>query len=64
MVTKSVAAYQLRVGWIVIPDHGQPRRISLARCEGAPPRMVVHWVGIDERTVYPATDQITVEDNQ
>lgn len=63
MVTKPVAAYQLPAGWIVIPNHGRPRRISPARCEGAP-RMMVHWVGIDERTVYSATDQVTVEDNQ
>lgn len=64
MVTKTVAAYELRAGWIVLPKTGQPRRISLARCEGAPPQVVVHWAGSSERTVYDATDPITIEDNQ
>ena len=36
MVTKTVAAHQLRAGWIVLPENGQPRRVALARCQGSP----------------------------
>jgi len=64
MVTRTVAAWELRAGWIVIPEIGQPRRIALARCQGAPPHTVVHWTGGTERTVYPATNHITIEDTQ
>lgn len=64
MVTKTVAAYELRAGWIVLPKTGQPRRITLARCEGAHPHVVVHWTGSSERTVYDAAEPVTVEDNQ
>ena len=54
MVTKTVAAHELRPGWVVLPENAQPRRIALARCQGAPPRVIVHWTGTDSRTVYPA----------
>lgn len=64
MVTKTVAAHQLRPGWIVLPENAQPRRITLARCQGAPPRVIVHWTGTDSRTVYPATEPVTIEDNR
>lgn len=64
MVTKTVAAYELRAGWIVLPAHGNPRRIALARCQGAPPHVVVHWAGTAERTTYPAAEQIRVEISQ
>ena len=64
MVTRTVAAHELQPGWIVLPDTGQPRRITLARCEGAPPHVVVHWAGTDDRSVFDATEHITVEVNQ
>lgn len=64
MVTKTVAAYQLRAGWIVLPANGQPRRVALARCQGAHPHVVVHWAGTDERSVFDATEHVTVEVNQ
>ncbi len=64
MVTKTVTAYELQPGWIVLPTSRQPRRIALARCVGAHPHVIVHWVGGTERTVYDATDPITIEDNQ
>ena len=64
MVTKTVAAHQLQPGWIVIPETGQPRRIALARCQGAEPHVVVHWAGATERTIYPASATITIEQNQ
>ena len=64
MVTKTVAAHQLQPGWIVIPKTGQPRRITLARCQGAEPHVVVHWAGTTERTIYPANATITIEPNQ
>lgn len=64
MVTKTVAAHQLQPGWIVIPETGKPRRISLARCEGAHPHVVVHWADTDARTTYPANATITIEQNQ
>ncbi len=64
MVTKTVAAHQLRAGWIVLPENGQPRRISLARCQGAPPHVVVQWIGSDQPTLYPARQLLTVEVDQ
>lgn len=64
MVTRTVAAYQLRAGWIVLPENGQPRRISLARSQGAPPHVVVHWIGRQERTTYSATAAVIVELDQ
>jgi len=64
MVTKTVAAYELRAGWIVLPKTGQPRRVALARCQGAQPHVVVHWAGTDERSVFDATEHVTVEVNQ
>lgn len=64
MVIKTVAAYGLRSGWSVLPRTGQPRRVALARCQGAHPHVVVHWVGTDERSVFDATEHVTVEVNQ
>lgn len=60
MVTTTVAAFRLRPGWIVLPKKGQPRRIGLARCEGAPPHVLVLWCG-GGRTVYPAAEPVTVQ---
>jgi hypothetical protein len=64
MVTRTVAAHELQPGWIVLPETGQPRRITLARCEGAPPHVVVHWAGTDARTIYPASATVTIEQNR
>lgn len=64
MTTRTVPAYQLQPGWIVLPPTGNPRRVALARCEGAPPVVVVHWVGLDGRTLYPATTPLTIQDAQ
>jgi len=61
---QTVAAYELRSGWIVLPENGQPRRIALARCQGAQPHVVVHCVGSHERSVFEATEHITVGVNQ
>jgi hypothetical protein len=64
MVNKTVAAYELRAGWIVLSKTGRPRRITLARCEGAQPHVVVHWASTDDRSVFDATEHLTVEVNQ
>lgn len=64
MTIRTVTAYQLRPGWIVLPPTGSPRRVALARCEGATPVVVVYWVGVAERTLYPATTPITIQDAQ
>ena len=62
MSTKTVAAYELQAGMIVHPTSGPPRRVALARCQGAPPEVIVQWAGTDTRTTYPAIQAITVEE--
>ncbi len=64
MVTRTVAAHTLRIGQIVIPDNGSPRRITSARVEGAPPRAVIEYAGITSHTSYLATQTLTVQTDQ
>lgn len=64
MVTRTVQAWQLQPGWIVIPDQGSPRRVASNQLQGATPAAVVEFVGVDHRITYPATQAFTIEDNQ
>lgn len=64
MVTRTVQAWQLRSGWIVIPDRGSPRRVLGIRLEGAPPTAVVEFAGIPDRITYATTDLLKIEDAQ
>lgn len=64
VVTRTVQAWQLRPGWIVIPEQGSPRRVASNRLQGATPAAIVEFVGIEHRITYPATQPFTVEDDQ
>lgn len=61
MVTRSVPAWPLQVGWNVIPDHGSPRRVTSQRPEGAPPTVVVEYAGLYDRITYPANQQLAIK---
>ena len=43
---RTVTALNLRVGDVVIPDHGPHRRVTLHRLEGAHPVVVVQYDGV------------------
>lgn len=64
MVTKTVQAWQLQVGWIVVPPSGSPRRVVSVRLEGAHPTAQVEFAGIPNRIAYPAAHTLTIEDTQ
>lgn len=64
MSTKTVQAWQLRPGSIVIPEQGSPRRVASSRLEGAHPAAVVEFAGIPQRVIYPATRRLVVGDQQ
>lgn len=64
MVTKTVAAWQLCPGWIVITAAGSPRRVLSVRLEGAHPVAQVEYAGIPHRITHQAAEQLTVEDTQ
>lgn len=64
MTTRTVQAWQLRPGWIVIPDDGSPRSVASNRLEGASPTAVIEYAGVPQRITYPATQLLTIEDNQ
>lgn len=64
MATRTVQAWQLQPGWIVIPEQGAPRRVASNRLEGATPTAIVEFVGIGHRITYPAAQRFIVEDNQ
>lgn len=64
MTTRTVQAWQLRPGWIVIPEQGSPRRVASNRLEGAHPVAIVEFAGIPQRVTYPATLPLVVEDEQ
>lgn len=62
MVTKTVQTWQLRAGWIVIPQTGSPRRVLNVRLDGAHPVAHVEFAGIPNRITYPAAQILTVHD--
>lgn len=64
MVTRTVQAWQLRLGWIVIPEHGPPRCITTHRLQGARPTVVVEYAGTPGHITYRATDLLTIQDSQ
>ncbi len=65
MVTRTVQAWQLQLGRIVIPQQGSPpRRITKHRLQGAPPTAVVEYAGITRHITYRATDLLTIQDAQ
>lgn len=62
VTTRTVPAWQLRPGWVVIPDHGAPRCVASNRLEGARPLAVVAYADVPQRVTYPATQLLTVKD--
>ena len=46
MNVRYVPAMNLRIGDIVVPDEGRPRRVTMHRIEGAHPYVVVGYEGI------------------
>lgn len=55
-----VPAYDLRIGDLVIPDHGLPRQVTLHRLEGTPARAVIHYAGLGQASSYPASLRILI----
>lgn len=56
-----VAAHQLRIADILIPDDGGPaRRVTGCRLQGASPTVVVQFAGADHTTIYAATAPLTI----
>lgn len=62
MIVEYVAAMNLRIGDLVIPDTGVPAcRVVLHRLDGAPPHAVVQYAEIPGRSIcYPATMTLLV----
>ena len=57
MIVEYVAAMNLRIGDLVIPDAGGPaQRVTLHRLQGTPPYAAVQYEAIPGKTFdYPAT---------
>ena len=49
---RTVTALELRLGDVVIPDHGPHRRVTLHRVQGAHPVVAVQFAGIPGATSY------------
>jgi hypothetical protein len=51
-LVRTVTALELRLGDIVIPDHGLHQRVTLHRVQGAHPVVAVQFAGIPGATSY------------
>ena len=51
-LVRTVTALELRLGDIVIPDHGPHQRVTLHRVQGAHPVVAVQFAGIPGATSY------------
>ena len=62
MIVEYVAAKDLRIGDLVIPDTGVPMcRVTLHRLEGTPAHAVVQYAEIPGKNItYPATMRLLV----
>jgi hypothetical protein len=62
MIVEYVAAMDLRIGDLVIPDSGVPTcRVTLHRLEGTPAHVVVQFAEIPGMNItYPATMRLLV----
>jgi len=62
-IVRTVTALNLRLGDIVIPDHGPRRRVTLHRVQGAHPVVVVEYEGIPGACrYYPPSMQLLIEE--
>ena len=62
-LVRTVTALDLRLGDIVIPDHGPHQRVTLHRIQGAHPVVAVQFAGIPGATsYYPPNLPILIEE--
>ena len=62
-LVRTVTALDLRLGDVVIPDHGPHQRVTLHRVQGAHPVVAVQFAGIPGATsYYPPDLPILIED--
>jgi hypothetical protein len=60
---RTVTALNVRLGDVVIPDHGPRRRVTLRRLEGVHPVVVVQFEGIPGATIrYPPSMPLLIEE--
>ena len=55
-LVRTVTALDLRLGDVVIPDHGPHQRVTLHRVQGAHPVVAVQFAGIPGATCYYPPD--------
>jgi len=61
---RTITAVNLRLGDVVIPDHGPRRKVTLRRIEGAHPVVVVQFEGISGATIsYPPSMPLLIEES-
>jgi hypothetical protein len=61
---RTITAVNLRLGDVVIPDHGPRRRVTLRRLEGAHPVVVVQLEGIPGTNIcYPPSMPLLIEES-
>jgi len=61
-VVRTVTALQLRIGDVVIPDHGPHQHVTLHRIQGAHPVVAVQFAEIPGATAYfPPSFPILIE---
>ena len=61
---RTITAVNLRLGDVVIPDHGPRRRVTLRRLEGAHPVVVVQFEGIPGASIcYPSWMPLLIEES-
>ena len=61
---RTITAINLRLGDVVIPDHGPRRRVTLRRIEGAHPVVVVQFEGIPGANIcYPPLMPLLIEES-
>ncbi|HEY5116230.1 MAG TPA: hypothetical protein VIJ00_11960 [Nakamurella sp.] len=51
-LVRTVTALDLRLGDVVIPDHGPHQRVTLHRVQGAHPVVAVQFAGVPGVTSY------------
>ena len=62
-LVRTVTALDLRLGDVVIPDHGPHQRVTLHRVQGAHPVVAVQFAGIPGATsYYPPNLPLLIED--
>ena len=60
MTTRTVPAADLRIGDLVLPPAGPPRRVTLYRLQGTPPMAVIGYAGQTDQQAVPVSERLTV----